>query len=328
MQDLGAFPGTDVSYAMGINNSGQIVGGDWIYSNGSWQNLGSLGGDNTNAFAINASGQVVGQSYTSGDAANHAFLYSNGTMQDLTPGGGASSALAINSLGGVVGYTVDGNGQGAAFLYSSGVTYNLNNLLDPSSAGAIIDEAIGINDNGLIAASGSINESRRWPEPCVAPDLIGGKRVILPVILQLPVGTQSGGALYSLQFEDRWYLSVQPGVTTLLSEAPVQVLLYGDSPTMNPTSFQFTLTGHVNSINLTQSILLYNYQTGSFETLNTTAAHVGSDQTVTVTPTGNLSRFVNQSNGLIKAQVNFSRAGFTSVLRWTASLGVANWIIQ
>ncbi len=150
----------------------------------------------------------------------------------------------------------------------------------------------------------------------------------MPTSYSLVVGTLSGGSLYSIQFNDSWYLNVLPGVTTLLSEAPVQVQISGSSPTRTPTNFQFTFTGHVNSINLSQSILLYNFDTNAYETLNTSAAHVGSDQTVTVTPTGDLSRFVNASTGEVRARVDFSRAGVVSVLRWTASLGVVNWIIQ
>lgn len=44
-------------------------------------NIGSLGGD-TEGLGLNASGQVTGFSYTI-DGVNHAFLYSNGTMQDI-----------------------------------------------------------------------------------------------------------------------------------------------------------------------------------------------------------------------------------------------------
>jgi probable HAF family extracellular repeat protein len=42
-----------------------------------------LGGVSSTAYAINASGQVVGYSYTAGNVALDAFLYSGGAMQDL-----------------------------------------------------------------------------------------------------------------------------------------------------------------------------------------------------------------------------------------------------
>ena len=65
------------------------------------------------AIGINASGQVVG---TAGPGGNHAFLYSNGTMIDLTPGSQFDSrATSINASGQVVGSDSTGT-----FLYSGG----------------------------------------------------------------------------------------------------------------------------------------------------------------------------------------------------------------
>jgi probable HAF family extracellular repeat protein len=47
--------------------------------------LGALGGTQSFAYAMNDKGQVVGLSRLAGDAELHAFLYSTGTMTDLSP---------------------------------------------------------------------------------------------------------------------------------------------------------------------------------------------------------------------------------------------------
>ena len=67
--------------------------------------LGTLGGTFSSAFAVNADGQVVGCSTTAGDAAQHAFSWTEaGGMVDLgTLGGSSSYAFAVNASGQVVG---------------------------------------------------------------------------------------------------------------------------------------------------------------------------------------------------------------------------------
>src|SRR5690242_5847942 len=92
--------------------------------------LGSLDGYPIIATDINASGQVVGYSISDVTPYSytmyHAFLYSNGTMTDLTPGIGhaSSQAYSINNSGQVTG-TAFLNGASSAFLYSNGTLIDL-----------------------------------------------------------------------------------------------------------------------------------------------------------------------------------------------------------
>jgi probable HAF family extracellular repeat protein len=113
MVDLGTLGGDTYAYA--VNESGQVVGYSYIATPGadvgyhafSWTansgivDLGTLGGDSTQAVAVNESGQVVGYSNT-----GHAFSWTaNGGMVEL----GAladdvnSRATAVNNNGEVVG---------------------------------------------------------------------------------------------------------------------------------------------------------------------------------------------------------------------------------
>jgi probable HAF family extracellular repeat protein len=85
--------------------------------------LGTLGGDNSDAYAINASGEVVGTSATTGDAAYDAFLYTTSSgmidLNSLLPAGSGwdlQVATAINDSGQVVGFGTNPEGQQDAFL--------------------------------------------------------------------------------------------------------------------------------------------------------------------------------------------------------------------
>lgn len=217
--DLGTLPYGDGSRAYAINSHGDVVGSaanvfngapnypedPFLYSNGTMNGLGNLGGPWSAALSINDLGQVVG--YLGVDALpgnpgelypTSAFIYANGQMEvigKLTPDW-VSLASDINNLGQVVGSTRL-NGDTHAFLYENGEMIDLNTLIDPASGWAITDAA-AINDLQQIAARacrGGVCQAVRLdlvpavPEPPVfalmaaglALGLARGKGIRLPV---------------------------------------------------------------------------------------------------------------------------------------------------
>lgn len=142
IKDLGDLGG-GLSQAFGINDLGQITGQAYItggigadaflYDNGVMQDLGTIsspsGGNGQYAYglAINDSGVVVGESTYQINGTGityHAFVYSNGKMQDLNAlipansGWVLSTAYAINDAGQIVGYGTH-NKQQRAFLLTT-----------------------------------------------------------------------------------------------------------------------------------------------------------------------------------------------------------------
>lgn len=162
MTDLGNISGPanwgNFSVGNAINNSGEVVGWSindnfethaFRYSGGQMTDLGTLGGTESRANGINDSGTVVGWSYTTGDNGWHAFKFA-GSMTDLgtLPGGGNSSAKAINNAGQIVGNST------RAFIHTAqtGLVQ-----LDTRVTGGTwyLSGATAINSVGQILSSGS-----------------------------------------------------------------------------------------------------------------------------------------------------------------------------
>jgi probable HAF family extracellular repeat protein len=180
--DLGSLGG-DYSQGFFINASGQVAGESavvkrnpnlnprvhaflWRNDGTPMQDLGTLGGTQSDARALNDAGQVAGNSYTfkSGRKIAHAFAWLNdGTpMKALgTLGGTTSTPNDINSSGQVTGNaTLAGDAAIHAFLWRNDGTkiQDLNKLIDPNDPlrpYVTLTNGQFINDSGDIAAEGS-----------------------------------------------------------------------------------------------------------------------------------------------------------------------------
>jgi probable HAF family extracellular repeat protein len=169
MHALAPYAGDHISTAVGINDTGLVVGGSgpcaplspaigthavlWQKDSATATDLGNLGGNTNNvAFAIDGQLQIVGISGTPGNATVHAFLWQNGgPMQDLGtwPGDVLSIAYSINDVGQIVGQSCDANGNCRACLWPNGSITDLNTLVNPSSP-ANLRVAFDINNQGQI----------------------------------------------------------------------------------------------------------------------------------------------------------------------------------
>jgi probable HAF family extracellular repeat protein len=139
-------------------------------------NLGSLGYGVTDGAAINANGQVTGHSFNGAtitlktccggcykggqhtpckEHIYHAFVWSNGTMNDLgTLGGNFSAGNAINLSGAVVGSAQTSTGVSDAVVWNGGKITDLTALSGLSGA-----SVAGINDSGQIVGTDALGST-------------------------------------------------------------------------------------------------------------------------------------------------------------------------
>jgi len=163
--DLGTLPSFNSSEANGVNPSGQVAGISsntvsgidhaFVWSNGTMQDLGTLGFTSSSALDINALGQAIGNLYND-PASPHTFIWTSDTgltdIHDNSTGFSSSVASSINGLGQIVGQlTNDGGDTGHAFLWSSGTGITDLGVMP----GLTSSSASDINDLGQVVGSSS-----------------------------------------------------------------------------------------------------------------------------------------------------------------------------
>lgn len=142
------------SYALGINEVGQVVGtynGRAILWNGTTATvLANLGFEDARANDINNAGEIVGYSTVlAGTFTRHATLWSGTTVTDLgTLGGSWSGAASINEAGQVAGHSsLAGDGSVHATIWRDAVATDLGAL------GRTFSYAFGINNSSQVVGT-------------------------------------------------------------------------------------------------------------------------------------------------------------------------------
>lgn len=199
MHDLGslggtlAMPGSFTGGPLGrvMNDQGHVAGtslltgdedrGAFIWTNGQMTNLGSLGGNATDAYAINNNDQVVGRSRTANvPNSHHPFLWENGQMIDLGVIAACTrgTAITINwrgeiagGFGGCAPNPDDRASFRGFYLQRGGPIVDVNTLISPASD-IWVDEISFINDAGQMVGS------------AILPD--GSTRAVLLVPVRRP----------------------------------------------------------------------------------------------------------------------------------------------
>ncbi len=153
---------------------------------------------------------------------------------------------------------------------------------------------------------------------------------ILPSTLSSykPLSIVSGG-ITELAKSDNSYVALRAPLQAT-NQAYVQsgVVVTGQSPVANPTRLNLVAEGESNLSNVHMKVLYWNYAIGDYELVSDTAATSG-DSAVNADGTGDLSRFVDQATGEVKAAVYFERnQTLPAQTSWASKLDHTRWFVN
>jgi len=126
----------------------------FFWEDGVMRDLGTLGGETSEAIWLNDAGDVVGFADLPGSQTHHAVLWTKGHARDLgtVPGDPCSHGESLNANGQVVGASTDCSNFLHAFLWEDGGPMADLNTLIPAGSGIQLTNAFNINDRGEILA--------------------------------------------------------------------------------------------------------------------------------------------------------------------------------
>jgi choice-of-anchor B domain-containing protein len=147
--------------------------------------------------------------------------------------------------------------------------------------------------------------------------------VVTPDSVLVTRGTFVAGGVGELAASDNADFQLIRSASDIQSRTEFEISAV--SPTASPSLFEIELEGSVfarSTVN--QTIELFNYSTGEWEAIDTRAASRFSDASIVVSPTGDLSRFVEAGSLAIRARVRYQSpaarqqfASNTDLFTWT-----------
>jgi len=166
--DLGSFEHGGICIPLAIDSAGDIIVGAasigtppfgafqaFMWRDGVLADLGTLGGDASEALGINSQGKIVGRATVSDGGAGHAFVWHQGKMKDIGTSSvfTDTSANAINDKGVIVGDAYPKDGRAVAARFAEGAVISLEDeVVNLDDWGLVI--AVAINNDGTIVGRG------------------------------------------------------------------------------------------------------------------------------------------------------------------------------
>lgn len=302
--------------------------------------LGTLGGNSSDATGINESGVVVGWAQTA--TTTHAFRWTSGTgMVDLgTFGGSGSNAADVNDAGAIAGSASTVAGDSHAFRWTSG-----GGMVDLGTLGGTTSRALKISEAGAVIGTSTVASGAThgfyWDATNGMVDLssVGLPSVVPNAINELGEVVGTGSTLSSQSHAFHWDLThglVDIGTlggqfssAVDINESSVVVGISDADPTLgvNFQGYRWTAGGGMVAVGPFSSATAVN-DAGVMAGWNYTVANSSGDS-VWVDPTTGLSAVgLDNLNAPTNNAVDINSSGTILGGTWRAYLAAPNGGIE
>jgi hypothetical protein len=136
-------------------------------------------------------------------------------------------------------------------------------------------------------------------------------------------GVRTSGTVQDLHFSDDSYLNVEARRPTEVAAASVEIEVQGTATSQNPSSLKIVVEAASSGAPVRQRIEAYNFATGTWEQIDERDG-AQADTTLTLTLTGNLSRFVEPGTRRLRVRIGYHDRGVT-FLNWGGRFDVVKW---
>ncbi|MCP4464017.1 MAG: hypothetical protein GY819_14590 [Planctomycetaceae bacterium] len=152
----------------------------------------------------------------------------------------------------------------------------------------------------------------------------------LPLGFKLLDGQRFGGGLTALQESDDARLQIDPSTTSNLIKQKVDLYVVGSSLVRDANTLSFRFEGRMlggPSGPVMQSIYLINQLTLRKELVDLRSIS-NTDQSLTITVSGDPRRFINQNNGDVISRIEWTTNPNGPLFIWSVDVDEARWIIE
>ena len=149
-------------------------------------------------------------------------------------------------------------------------------------------------------------------------------RLLTPLSFMTIRGIVTTGNLQSLGSSDNDRLTWRPGIVFSSQQAPVEVRFDAVANSASPNGLSFSVESSASFGNAQQSILLWNYQSGAYETLDTKVVAL-EDDVYRVTVSSNAARFVEPGTLAVRGSIAVRAIGPSFAYPWTYKIDKVWW---